>query len=250
MPQQPVGDPRGSSLRLALQHAGTLAALGTFALVVAKLLVESRFDVSVAVWLVALASAPTILLATAVSATPFVVGIAAAWSWQRFWAKRAMFRVGAPLLAVAISTTLLALSVAPIAYLVGVLVGTGEAHLRLRRLGRDSAAEASALPRPLWTYADVIVATLFVFFFLSISAWIAPESVQLKDGTRTTAYVVGISDGWAYLLEADTRHPRVVPIEEISGRDVCSVGRSALSMTLPELLRGDRPRLALCEGLP
>jgi hypothetical protein len=215
----------------------------TFLLIVLKVMWVAHFDQSVALALVPMANAPSVLLTVALSLSPLIaLWVAVAAYTFHLTRKRDEPTYGA--LAIGVIAAAVTLVSAPwvVVAMTATLVLIDLALSRVQR--RPLVGRYTMLGDWPW------VVLFLLSFVLTAQPWVPVEQVTLAGQPAFPGYVVDLSGGWATVLRDEDRSVAIVPAGQLVGRGLCRLG-SWEPDTLADVLRfGARPEVPACVTPP
>jgi hypothetical protein len=208
-------------------HPAITIALLSAALIAARLLSISRFDVSTAATILEVSGVATAVAGTALTLLPFAIALATAVLAVMVFVDdrliaiapflvRLLFAlaVGATLFLTALPLALVTLIVVVVIALIGRFARRSDPEVRI--------AAVVASSRLLRIQATVLVVAVALAPIILQRPWLPVQAVTFKDGDVTVGYVLGDSAGQLVLMSDIDRTIQFIDPLTIEKRSICS----------------------------
>jgi hypothetical protein len=227
------------------EHAGLVALFGSTALIAARLLAISRFDVNTAATVLQVSGTGAAVAGTALTLLPFALVLVACLLAAAVFVDPRLLGLPPGVARAALWLTVgavLCLTALPLVVLTLVAVAGAAAVGRyLRRRGGDTDITAAVRSSGLLRFqATLLLAVTVLTPVVLQRPWLPVQAVVLENGAVHVGYLLGDADGRLAVMSDADRTVRFVRTEAVLDRFICTGAEPAgLAGLLPRLeLRG------------
>ena len=213
----------------AKEHATLLTGLGSTALIAARLLAVSRFDVNTAASILQITGPAATVAGTALTLLPFALVLLVCVLAIAAFVDPTLLRLGPDAtraaLIVASGALVCLTAVSLVAGTAVFVAATAAVGRQLRRHGEHTDVAAAVRRSRLLTAQVWLLFTVLALAPIVVQRpWLPVQVVVLDDGTRYVGYLLGEADGDMAVLSDDDRTVSFLDPGRVRERRICAGG--------------------------